>query len=234
MTKHLDFIKRTIGLDRESKMNSKQSNIFLESEGDGYFQRNKTVLGLRTTDTDTIKRALAAYKGAIKHICEIGCGDGVKLNNLCDYFGASGSGVDPSSLAVKAGNDAYKNVRLKVSTAANLPFNDSEFDLVYFGFCLYLVDRVDIYKAVSEADRVLKNGGFLAIFDFEPAIRHKKTYHHKAGIFSYKNSYANFFTSGGHYYLVAKDSFSHQGTHFHTDSDERVSISILYKEIDAY
>lgn len=215
-------------------MKSKQSDIFLDSEADGWFERNKTALGIRTFETDTIKRVLEGFKDSINAICEIGSGNGVKLSDLCDYFEASGSGVEPSPLAVKMGNDAYKNIHLKVSTAANLPFNDSEFDLVYFSFCLYLVDRVEIYKAVAEADRVLKNGGFLAIVDFDPLMRHKKPYHHKSGIFSYKNSYSDFFTSGGHYYLVAKESFSHACTHFSVLSDDRLSISILYKELDAY
>ena len=69
---------------------------------------------------------------------------------------------------------------------------------------------------------------------FYPKIRRKQTYHHMSGVFSFKTSYADFFTASGHYYLVAKESFSHGTNYFTTDSDERVSISILYKEPDAY
>ncbi len=214
----------------------KQSNVFLESEGDGWFERNNSAVSSKTHfyETETIKRVLEAFKDRIKNICEIGSGNGAKLNDLCDYFNATGYGVDPSTIAVNNGNETYKNIRLSVSTATNLLHSDAYFDLVYFGFCLYLVDRNDILKAVAEADRILKNGGFLAILDFEPALRHKRPYHHKPGIFSYKTCYSNFFTTGGHYYLVAKESFSHDAIHFATDSDERVSISILYKELDAY
>ena len=218
------------------KIRNNQAKIFLESEGDTWFERNKASLSSKTYfyETDTIKRVLEAFKKNINAICEIGSGNGAKLNDLCKFFNALGYGVDPSTNAVNAGNKEYKNITLKVSTAASLPFKDSEFDLVYFGFCLYLVDRLDIYKAVAEADRVLKNGGFLAILDFDPALRHKKPYHHKANVFSYKNCYSDFFISSGHYYLVAKESFSHDENHFSTDSSERVSIAILYKEPDVY
>jgi adenylyltransferase/sulfurtransferase len=40
-------------------------------------------------------------------------------------------------------------------------------DLVLFGFCLYLVDRKLISRVVAEADRVLKDTGFLGIVDFD-------------------------------------------------------------------
>ena len=89
-----------------------------------------------------------------------------------------------------------------------------------------LVDRNDLLKAVAEADRVLKKGGFLAILDFEPKRRHKRDWHHKLGLFSFKTSHTDFFTAGGYYYLVAKESFSHGAGHFTTDNDKRVSISI--------
>lgn len=216
--------------------NINQSKIFLESEGDGWFERNKTAVNNKSSyyETETIKRVLQSFKENINNILEIGCGNGAKLNDLCGYFNANGAGIDPSPAAIKDGNELHKHLRLSVATASNLPYNSNDFDLVYFGFCLYLVDREDVFKAVAEADRVLKNGGFLAILDFDPKQKHKRPYHHKPGLFSYKTSYSDFFTAGGHYYLVAKESFSHGASHFATDSDERVSVCILYKEPEAY
>ncbi len=221
---------------QEASTSVNQSKVFLESEGDVWFERNIKAVNSKSSyyETETIKRVLESYKNKIADILEIGCGNGAKLSNLCHYFNAAGFGVDPSAAAVRNGNELHKDLQLSVATASKLPYNDCKFDLVYFGFCLYLVDRNDILKAVAEADRVLKNGGFLAILDFDPKQRHKRPYHHKPGLFSFKTSYADFFTAGGHYYLVAKESFSHGASQFTTDSDERVSISILYKEPEAY
>ncbi|MBO9194836.1 class I SAM-dependent methyltransferase [Rhizobium sp. 16-449-1b] len=216
--------------------NETQEHVFLESEGDRWYERNKVALARDGGDLaiDTIKRVLAHKRGGIGAILEVGCGNGYKLANLGEFFEAESYGVDPSAIAVSEGNHQFGNVNLQVGTASRLPFEDGKFNFVYFGFCLYLVDRGDLLKAVAEADRVLNPGGFLAILDFDPTKRHKREYHHHPGLFSYKTSYSDLFTGSGHYYLVAKDSFSHVQDNFSEDSNERVSISILYKELDAY
>jgi ubiquinone/menaquinone biosynthesis C-methylase UbiE len=212
-----------------------QSNEFLGGEGDRWFERNITAINFKNNfENRAIKRILKFHKKSINNILEIGCSNGAKLFDLCNYFGAVGHGIDPSTLAIKYGKNQHSNLHLSVATASNIPYQDNIFDLVYFGFCLYLVDRDVIFQAISEADRVLKPGGFLVIHDFDPNQRQKRAYHHKTGIFSYKTSYSNFFTAGGHYYLVAKESFSHSSNHFSFDDTERVSVCILYKESEAY
>jgi ubiquinone/menaquinone biosynthesis C-methylase UbiE len=218
-----------------------QSEIFLQGEGDGYFDRNKSALNAEGDlfCEELICETLAPFKPEINRVLEIGCANGVKLEYLCKFFDAAGAGLDPSPKAVSAGNERLsnshaKNLTLAVGGANKLPFDKREFDLVYFAFCLYLVDRDDLFAAIAEADRVLRPGGFLAIVDFDPADRHKRAYHHKAGVFSYKQQYADLFTHSGHYHLVSKHSLSHAGHAFVKDSGERVSLCILYKEPDAY
>lgn len=213
-----------------------QSDAFLESEGDRYFQRNNEASENESENfgTETIKRVLQKFDNEINNVLEIGCGNGGKLRDLCDYFNACGSGIDPSAAAIKNGNKLHKDLTLSLGIASDLPYNNNCFDLVYFGFCLYLLDRNDVLKAVAECDRVLKTGGFLAILDFDPTQRGKNPYLHKPGLFTYKNSYSDFFIAGGHYYLVAKESFSHESRHFDTNSNERVSICLLYKEPETY
>ena len=215
---------------------SKQSDIFLESEADEWHRRNKEAL--KTSDSffevETLKRVLVQFRSEVKTILEVGCGNAIKLQRLTEFFQAKGSGIDPSRNSIQEASNRFKDLKLVTGIASQLPFQDLEFDLVVIGFCMYLIDREDIFRTKAEIDRVLRQGGYLAIVDFDPAIRHKNEYRHKPGVFSYKNSYAEFFLGGGHYYLVSKDSFSHAGHHFSIDSDERLSISVLYKEPEAY
>lgn len=220
---------------------SPQSRVFLEGEGDRWHARNASAAHPDDLPPEiaSLLRVLGPLADPINRVLDIGCGSGAKLAALCRGLGARGEGIDPSSAAVADGNARYggdgaASVALQVGTAASLPFGDAAFDLVLFGFSLYLVDRPDMFRVAAEADRVLQPGGFLAIHDFDPSVRHKRPYRHQAGVFSHKTDHSAFFTAGGHYHLVAKDSLSQTGAHFVRDSDERVAISILYKEPDAY
>ena len=224
------------GAEPDSPKEESQSAAFLDGEGDQWYGRNKLALSQApiSHDVEIIKRVLGDYKPSIRKILEVGCGDGSKVLELSSYFQAKGSGVDPSASAVHDGNELDNGLELSVGIASDLPYDSDSFDFVYFGFCLYLIDRSEVFRAVAEADRVLKSGGFIAILDFDPKQRHKRPYHHKPGLFSYKANYADYFTVGGHYCSVAKESFSHSGRSFVQDSDERISITVLYKEEDPY
>jgi ubiquinone/menaquinone biosynthesis C-methylase UbiE len=215
-----------------------QSAIFLEDEGDKYFVRNKAALELRSGASEVIwlGQALSPFKEKINSVLEIGCSNGAKLEQICSLLDAKGQGIDPSKLAVDEGNRRLlgSGTKLHVGTASHLSFESGSFDFVYFGFCLYLLDRQDLFAAAAEADRVLKFGGFLAITDFDPIHRHKRPYHHKDGLFSFKQDYSKTFTESGLYYLVAKNSFSHRQPFFDMDGNERVSTTLLFKEVDAY
>lgn len=175
------------------------------------------------------------FRSKVQNILEIGCGSGEKLAKLTEYFEASGFGLDPSQMAINKAKDVaqYNNSKLnfEVGLATDLPYQDEMFDFVFFGFCLYLVPPSETYKAIMEANRVLKYGGFVAILDFDYGSLKVNPYRHATGVFSYKNNYSQIFTSSGYYSLVNKWSFNHAGNYFTQDRDERISIEILYKEL---
>lgn len=72
------------------------------------------------------------------------------------------------------------------------------------------------------------------ITDFDPGVMHKRPYSHLEGIYSYKQDYSDFYTQSGLYYLAGKHCFSHRREFFDESPGERVSTSILYKEVDPY
>ena len=222
---------------------SSQDDIFKNGEADQWFARNKAALDrlsdsghMTSPDIHLLSGWLQPARSDIHNILEIGCCNGQKLQTLCRELDASGAGIEPSSQAVADGNLRMQGfpARLTCGTAEALPFESGSFDLVYFGFCLYLMDRRTLLQALSEADRVLRSGGFLAITDFDPGVMHKRTYAHREGVFTYKQDYSKFYTEGGLYYLVSKAAFSHRQAFFDPVADERVSLALLYKEIDPY
>ena len=69
---------------------------------------------------------------------------------------------------------------------------------------MYLIDRSLLMKAVSEADRVLKDNGFLVITDFDPIYPFKNKYLDMDQIHSYKADYSKLFLANPSYSLVEK------------------------------
>lgn len=215
----------------------RSKDIFLKSEGDSWFTRNQENLGEEKLDFGTkfIIQKLKPFKSEIQNVLEIGCSNGTKLESISLELECNGYGIDPSKNAIDQGNSrllaSRRRVELIQGTADELNFENHKFDVVFFGFCLYLIDRELIRRVIFEANRVLRSGGFLVITDFDPMRPLKVPYHHKSGLFSYKENYAKWFLDSNQYYLVAKESYSHQIDFFTMEDYERVSTQILYKEL---
>jgi SAM-dependent methyltransferase len=205
-----------------------QKDIFLKSEGDAWLRRNDNTLRPRDWQTDPICRKFATLStGRVLDVLEIGCADGARLQYLVDTHGHRVAGIDPSaeavSLAVKRG------IRAVRSTADVLPFAAGEFDVVIFGFCLYLCDDDDLFKIALEADRVLANAGWLLILDFEARAPLYRPYHHMPGVLSRKMDNKSMFLWHPAYTLASHEKFHHVTGCWTDDSDDWVSLACLRK-----
>lgn len=183
-------------------MTTLQKEHFLYGEGDAWYRRNKAIVDYGPDDP--IIRAIKELSDPPKAILEIGCSDGGRLRAIKEFLpSAKMSGVEPSVEALLA-NAVLRNVDFDLvrSTADDLPFNDSVFDLVIFGFCLYLLDRSDLFKAVAEADRVLADKGNLIIYDFQPQGPRRRPYKHLDGVTSFKMDYPDLFCANPAYEIV--------------------------------
>lgn len=213
-------------------MTQSQKDIFLNGgEGDRYFQRNNSKY--LADAAEDMPRHLRFFNQFIREgdkVLEIGCATGINLQRLRNLTRCEGYGVDPSGDAITKGRAAFPELVLEVGTADELPYSQGDFDFVLFGFCLYVVDRVLLPKVVSEADRVLKNKGFLGITDFDAILPVMRPYRHVPGMFSYKMDYSRLFTAYPHYSLVEKINYSHSSEEFCEIPQERIASSVLFKD----
>lgn len=209
--------------------------IFLEYEGDNYFQRNRDVLA------NCIGKDVLFYSDFINNldeahsnfkIVEIGAANGRNLNYFKNNNNLEVSGIEPSTDAVNDGNKRLfgGNSVLIKGTSDSLPYDDESVDIVMFGFSLFWVDRKYLFRSISEADRVLKGGGYLFITDFDTPLPYKRINIHNANAYTYKMNYANLFLSNPQYYLIEKKNYSHTSNSFDSNIQERVSAQILYKD----
>ena len=212
----------------------KQKNIFLKSEGDAWLMRNAGALDsqeLPGSDSLLVEiLSLSPVPGPGTSVLEIGCGDGTRLNWLrenCDFVC---SGIEPSAHAVEVARG--RGISAHRGTADHLPFEDGAFDIVIFGFCLYLCDREDLFHIASDADRVLKSPGWLLILDFYSPMPVQREYRHRSGIFSYKMDYRTLFSWNPGYTCYSHRVRHHSEGNCTDDPQEWVATSVLRKYLD--
>lgn len=213
----------------------KQRDIFMASEGDAWFRRNREALSSRKLpDSDPLLLQILAMapeaRAAGTRVLEIGCGDGTRLGWLKSHLGFECSGVDPSAEAVASAGS--RGVDAHQATADALPFDDASFDVVIFGFCLYLCDRDDLFSVAEEANRVLRNPGWLLIHDFYSPVPVRREYHHRPGIFSYKMDYRSLFAWSPAFTVYSHVVRHHATLEFTDDPNEWVATSVLRKKSD--
>ena len=215
------------------KMNQKL--LFTENEGNAFFHRNKKYRNKIDMSIDPIVLELdylfkinaINFKNKKLKILEVGCGDGLRGSHIkksidCDYYG-----IDPSSDAVNFCNN--NGLIASVSTADKLLFKDNFFDIVIFGFCLYLCDREDLNEISNEASRVLNNKSWVIIMDFFSKHKSHNAYHHLEGVKSYKTDYRDIFDKTL-YTCYSHKILDHKNYNFTETEDEWISISSLRKD----
>lgn len=168
----------------------KQSDIFIQGEGAAWLQRNEAKLPVKDDPVlDTIK----ACRLEPKKVLEVGCANGWRLLELVNQYKCSATGIDPCIVRI---NSIKNRVLLLPGIASNLAqFRDGHFDLVIYGFCLYLCDPEDYFKIATEGDRVLADGGRLIIYDFYAPFPYSVPYEHKEGVFTHKMDFSNLWRS---------------------------------------
>ncbi|NBT58601.1 class I SAM-dependent methyltransferase [bacterium] len=213
----------------------KQKKVFLEKEGDAWFERNHSALQKQKFDLQdpvisAIHRCINADLSQKKNkvaLLEIGCGEGKRLKYLSKKFNISCQGIEPSqkAVAMAIGN----KLSVVQGTADSLPYDCQIFDIVVFGFCLYLCDREHLFQIAHEADRVLKKSGWIVIHDFFSTKPSSNEYHHFSGLYAYKMDYRKLFDWHPDYTCFSHEVIKHAGNGYTDDPNEWVAISVLRK-----
>jgi ubiquinone/menaquinone biosynthesis C-methylase UbiE len=212
----------------------KQKQIFIKGEADAWFDRNhKTSPNEKSIHNDPVINEIlklnsnGIFKDEVR-LLEVGCGEGRRLEWICNNLSKQVYGLDPSEKALKTAKK--KGVKVKKGTADKLPFDENMFDIIIFGFCLYVCDRDDLINIVAEADRVLKNDSWLIIHDFYSEDHVKKKYHHKDGVHTYKMDYRKLFDWHPNYTCYSHQIFNHEDNTLTDNANDWISVSVLRKK----
>jgi ubiquinone/menaquinone biosynthesis C-methylase UbiE len=209
-----------------------QKNVFLKSEGDAWFDRNRADDAKRAQkiEHDPVLRTLREIEISPSAVLEVGCSDGWRLEAMKAFWPkAKLFGVDPSAQAVK---EAPPGLKIKQGSAEDLNYGENAFDVVIFGFCLYLCDREDLFRIAAEADRVLKDGGCVVTYDFYSEAPYRNIYKHAEGVYSYKMDYARMFSWSPAYSVVKSVIETHHGMDT-SNPDNNIGVTVLKKNLAA-
>lgn len=138
-----------------------QRSVWINGAGDDWLKRNRDSLGGR----DLTEGAIEHLKAPPQQVLEIGCANGWRLKKLRAKYGCEVTGIEPSTLARQEAQAAGLNVYN--GTAENLGcFHANSFDMVIYGFCFCFISPEDWLAIVSESNRVLRDRGFIVVYDF--------------------------------------------------------------------
>lgn len=212
---------------------SNQTEVFLKSEADQWFIRNKEAILAKDAETDKLTQMVRQADLKPKKVLEIGCANGYRLNFLKQLFHCECYGTDPSQAAIADGGQRYSGLNLQVGTADQLHFANEQFDLIIFGFLLYLCDRSKLFQIASEADRVLQDQGNILIYDFYSQTPYKNDYSHLSGVYSYKMENASMFLWNPNYILFHSQLYSADGSSWKNEIDNTTAIQVVRKMAQA-
>jgi ubiquinone/menaquinone biosynthesis C-methylase UbiE len=134
-------------------------------------ERLAGVLEMRAADARQIEM-LKSYLSEIAfpneaRVLEIGCGTGAVTRTLAGWPGVSEAvGIDPSATFIEKARElswGIPNVSFEVADGRSLSLDDASFDVVVVHTTLCHVPEPE--KLLIQAHRVLRPGGWLAVFD---------------------------------------------------------------------
>lgn len=208
----------------------RQDEVFLH-EGSEWYRRNQRVLESYTEDR--IVNFVIQKNLAQKAILDLGASNGWRLRMLAPHTQAELFGIEPGEEAVKAAESLKPRAIVTRGVSHDLSqFADQSIDLVIISFVLHWVDRAQLLKTVAEVDRILANGGYIIIQDFDPGFAAKTNYHHlpEASMFTYKQAYWDIFKSSQLYHIIHQESFAHNQD-LPLTPDNTCTMAVLHKNM---
>ena len=144
----------------------KNLNLLKLKEANKYFKRNPNV----QKDNYGIINLCSINNLKPKSILEIGCANGIRLNDYSNILRIKTNyGIDISSKMLEVGNKKLKNLNsnhntiLEIGNAEKLKYVDNFFDVITIGYGVR--NFINLKKSLDEIYRVLKFDGSLIILE---------------------------------------------------------------------
>lgn len=213
-------------------MPADQDAVFIGSEADLYFERNRHAYETFDPDSDLPSKLISLYRLVPASVAEVGAANGIRVASIARSSGATAVAIEPSGAAIADGRRRFPEVEFVQARAASIPL-ERTFDLVIVNGVFCWIDRKHLLASVAQIDRLVADGGFLLIGDFWPTTRQRVPYHHLPGqdVYTYKQDYTAVFLASGLYHSLGLISSEYSGKVISATAPEvdRVSVVLLWK-----
>ena len=153
-------------------------------------------------DNHPVIRIFKEKRLSPKTVLEIGCSTGFVLKKINKLTGAKCYGIDISKTAIKEGKGLFKKIELRNGYFEKSVLSKKKYDLIIFGFFLFLTHPENILNLFAKVNNSLKNNSYIIIYDFYNKIYKKKNYKHEKKLKVYRYDYKKIFLSIPNFKLV--------------------------------
>jgi len=207
----------------------KNLNIVKSKAANDYYKRN---LNNRNRWIPNISYLEFIKSLKPKSILDIGCEDGRVLNIYQKYLKTKiNYGIDLSDIAIKEGQNKYKELKLLKLSSLKIDKIKVKFDIIICSFFLYLLDREEVFKQFDLIHKKLNNNGYLIINDFDPLFNHTNKNIHNKNLKSFKMKYDNFLEQSGLFKIIYKHNHISNPTPKRKYKSKDVTF-VVFKKID--
>ncbi len=179
-------------------------NYFSEQDADKNFKRQLHRRRNPSPDYHPVIQVLNDFPLKYKNILEVGSGNGCTLTRIQEITKAKCKGIEPGDEALKFGKENFKNIELFKGTTDDLLsiFKPKEFDLIIFGSVLFHINPEKILKTFGYADELLKERGFILIWDLYSKQPVSTRYKHGEDVFCWKFDHQSIIDNMPHFFRI--------------------------------
>jgi len=217
-------------------MKNYQEEIFINSEADAFFDRNIKIISVPVSQSHNVIKSIKKIKlPNSSSFIDLGGGTGpvsATIKKIKPSWKATV--LEPSKKSIKLGSKLFSDIKFvhgSITKKADMP--NKTFDLAIISLVFCWLDRSLLSQAIANIDSLIKPGGYIIINDYYTPFPRANVYHHKKGLFTYKQDYALPFLSLNTYTEIFRELGKDGSTIFDKEDkyDVKVMVSVLQKDL---
>ena len=217
-------------------MRNSQEDIFIKHEADAFYERNFSRLSVPVPQNHNVIKSIKNIKlPKSASFIDLGGGSGAVTAGIKKSQPSwKGTVLEPSRKATKLGSKIFPWINFvngSITKKKDMP--KKTYDLAIISMVFSWIDRSLLSQAIANVDNLVKPEGYILIHDFYTPFARANSYHHKEGLFTYKQDYTQPFLSLNTYTEVFRNLGKDANTSFDKDDqyDATTMVAVLQKDL---